>query len=82
MPILEFVMAHFPELDRKKILNTIGYKVRDLKRKANATEKSTDDSTEKLVSKKDLYVHSFPISLSTKQWKFMSTFQRQILNFF
>jgi Zn-dependent peptidase ImmA (M78 family) len=82
MPILEFVMAHFPELDRKKILNTIGYKVRDLKRKANATEKSTDDSTEKLVYKKDRYVYSFPISFSTKQWKFMSTFQRQILNFF
>ncbi|KZS02084.1 Uncharacterized protein APZ42_001017, partial [Daphnia magna] len=44
--ICEFVMARFPESERKNILNTLGYKVRDLKRKASALEKSTDAETE------------------------------------
>jgi hypothetical protein len=46
IPILDFVMARFPEADRKNILNTLGYKVRDLKRKASALEKTMESENE------------------------------------
>ncbi|KAK4003861.1 hypothetical protein OUZ56_005612 [Daphnia magna] len=44
--ICEFVMGRFPESDRKNILNTLGYKVQDLKQKGSELEKSTDAETE------------------------------------
>jgi hypothetical protein len=35
-----------------------------------------------LVSKCDMYVHSFPIFFPTKQWTIKFTYRRQIVNYF